>query len=267
MKRVLHGKVAIVTGASGSLGGAIGRRLAVAGAAVVLTDIDPSVERLAGELSASGLTASFHSLDVRSESDWSAATDATVQRFGGLDIVVNNAGIECFATLRDVDVDDVRRLFDVNVLGVLLGIKHGLRCMSPGGASGRGGSIVNIASAAALGAHFGMGPYVASKAAVERLTKVAAVEAATLKTNVRVNCVMPGAVEDSGMFRQLLTEVLAAGLFPTPEAARDRFSTNTPAGRGVTLDEVTNAVLYLASDEAGFVNGVHLPIDGGNHLA
>ena len=268
MPASLQGKVALITGAGGSIGSHLAMALADAGAVLVLTDSEPErAQRVAQHIAAGGAQAHALPLDVCNEEQWSRATQAAVDRCGGLDIVINNAGVEFFSVLRDVDAERARRLLDVNVVGVLLGIKHGLRCMAPGGASGRGGTIVNIASAAALGSPFGMGLYAASKAAVDRLTKVAAVESGLLRCGVRVNCVMPGAVTDSAMFSHLLDEMLEAGVFPNAEAAQARFAQQTPAGRCAALDEVARAVLYLASDQSAFVNGVSVPVDGGNHLA
>ena len=133
--------------------------------------------------------------DRRRELGDAAVADA-VGSFGGLDILVNNAGIEITSLITEVDADDVRTMLEVNVLGTALGIKHGLRTMRPGGLAGNGGSIINVASVAATIAFPGIAVYSATKSAVDRLTRVAAMEAGKLGYGVRVNCIYPGLVPD-----------------------------------------------------------------------
>ena len=176
-------------------------------------------------------------------------------------MVVNNAGIEITQLIVDTDPDDVRRMLEVNVLGTMLGIKHGLRAMRPGGAAGNGGAIINIASVAATIAFPAIAGYSATKSAVDRLTRVAAMESGKLGYGVRVNCVYPGLVPPtwarSWPWRPRL------GLFESPEAAVAAVVELTPFGRLGEVSDMADAVVFLASDASRFVNGVGLPVDGG----
>ena len=177
----LDGQVALVTGAGRGLGAAIARALAEAGAAVMLSDVDAdAVQRSAGELAADGLVAEGLVQDVVDEAAWPAVIDETLAHFGGLDIVVNNAGIEVVAPLIATELRDFQRMMDVNVTGVFLGIKHAVQAMMPGGRAGKGGSIVNLSSVAGLIGVAGLGGYCASKGAVRLLSKAAAVEYARI---------------------------------------------------------------------------------------
>jgi 3alpha(or 20beta)-hydroxysteroid dehydrogenase len=259
----LTGRRALVTGGARGLGAGMAQALAAAGASVMIGDILEDVgEQTAKTISATGATAGFVRLDVTSEPDWEAAVARTVGELGGLDIVVNNAGIEVTQLIVDADPDDVRRMLEVNVLGTTLGIKHGLRAMRPGGAAGNGGTIINIASVAATIAFPGISGYSATKSAVDRLTRVAAMESGKLGYGVRVNCVYPGLVPtDMGM--KLAVETAGLGLFAGPEEAVAAVIELTPSGRLGEVADMADAVVFLASDASRFVNGVGLPVDGG----
>ena len=135
-------------------------------------------------------------LDVTDDASWEAAVAATVSELGGLDIVVNNAGIEISSLVVDLKAEDLKAMCEVNIVGTALGVKHGLRAMRPDGAAGKGGSIINIASVAATIAFPGIAGYSATKSAVDRLTRIAAQESGKLGYGVRVNCVYPGLVPD-----------------------------------------------------------------------
>ena len=227
--------------------------LAAAGAKVMIGDLLDAAE-VAGSIGG----AHTH-LDVSDEASWEAAVAATVEQLGGLDILVNNAGIEISGLIVDVEAADLRRMLDVNVLGTALGIKHGLR---PGGAAGNGGAIVNIASVAATIAFPGIGGYSATKSAVDRLTRVAAFEAGKLGFGVRVNCVYPGLVPTE-MGQKLAVDMAELGLFASPEAAVGAVIEQTPMGRLGEVSDMADAVVFLASDQARFITGAGLPIDGG----
>jgi 3alpha(or 20beta)-hydroxysteroid dehydrogenase len=177
-------------------------------------------------------------------------------------VLVNNAGIEITSLVTEIDPVDVRRMLDVNVLGTLLGVKHGLRAMGPQGAAGRGGSIINVSSVAATIAFPGIGGYSATKSAVDRLTRVAAMEAGKLGLGVRVNCVYPGLVP-TAMGAGLAKDVADLGLFESPEAAVAAVVDLTPAGRLGEVADMADAVVFLASDAARFITGAGLPVDGG----
>ena len=237
--------------------------LANAGAAVVIADILAEAGKTtAEELRASGATAVFVHLDVTDESSWESAVTQTVAELGGLDILINNAGIEITGLVADIDPADVRRMLDVNVVGTMLGVKHAFRAMRPGGAAGNGGAVVNIASVAATIAFPSIAGYSASKSAVDRLTRVAAAESGKLGYGVRVNCVYPGLVPtDMGV--GLASDMMKVGLAPSIEDAVGLVTSLTPLGRLGTVEDIADAVTFLASDAARFVTGTGLSVDGG----
>ncbi|WP_086787690.1 SDR family NAD(P)-dependent oxidoreductase, partial [Streptomyces caniscabiei] len=177
-------------------------------------------------------------------------------------IVVNNAGIEISGLVVDLDPSDVRRMLDVNILGTALGIKHAFRAMRPGGPAGGGGAVVNIASVAATIAFPGIAGYSATKSAVDRLTRVAALESGKLGYGVRVNCVYPGLVPTE-MGARLAADMETLGLFPSAEAAVGGVIGLTPLGRLGEVTDMADAVVFLASDGARFITGAGLPVDGG----
>ena len=178
------------------------------------------------------------------------AIPQVIAHLGGLDILVNNAGVEITSLLVDIDPAEVRRQLEVNVLGTALGLKHGFRAMRPGGPAGAGGSIVNVASVAATIAFPGIAIYSATKSAVDRLTKVAAMESGKLGYGVRVNCVYPGLVPTE-MGNQLANDCATIGLFPTAADAAMAVAGLTPLGRLGEVAEIADAVVFLASDGAG----------------
>jgi NAD(P)-dependent dehydrogenase (short-subunit alcohol dehydrogenase family) len=211
---------------------------------------------------AKGLDGSATHLDVTDEASWEAAIGRTIEEFGSLNILVNNAGIEISGLIVDAEAEDLRRMLEVNVLGTALGIKHGLRAMRPGGPAGKGGAIVNIASVAATIAFPGIAGYSATKSAVDRLTRVAAFEAGKLGFGVRINCVYPGLVP-TAMGQKLAVDAAAMGLFESPEAAVGAVVEQTPLGRLGEVADMADAVVFLASDQARFITGIGLPVDGG----
>ena len=258
----LDGQVALVTGAGRGLGAAIARALAEAGAAVMLSDVDAdAVQRSAGELAADGLVAEGLVQDVVDEAAWPAVIDETLAHFGGLDIVVNNAGIEVVAPLIATELRDFQRMMDVNVTGVFLGIKHAVQAMMPGGRAGKGGSIVNLSSVAGLIGVAGLGGYCASKGAVRLLSKAAAVECAAMQTGIRVNSIHPAIIK-TDMGANVLRGMAAAGLAPDEDAAEAAIGAIHPMGYG-TPEDVARAVVYLCSDAGRWSNGTEHVLDGG----
>ena len=255
----LSGRTALVTGAAQGLGEGMATALAAAGARVMIADIQESGGQTAKAL---GDGHGFVRLDVTDDAGWESAVAETVNRLGGLDILVNNAGIEITSLLTEVAAADVRRMLEVNLLGTTLGLKHGLRAMRPGGIAGKGGSIINVASVAATIAFPGIAVYSATKSGVDRLTRVAAMEAGKLGYGVRVNCIYPGLVP-TAMGAGLANDVAALGLFPSPEAAVEAVVGLTPSGRLGQVDDMADAVVFLASDAAKFITGAGLPVDGG----
>jgi 3alpha(or 20beta)-hydroxysteroid dehydrogenase len=254
----LTGRTALVTGGAQGLGEGMARALAAAGARVMVADIQDA-SAVAKEL---GEGHAATTLDITSDEAWEAAVAQTVETLGGLDILVNNAGIEITSLLTEVAADDVRRMLEVNVLGTTLGIKHGLRAMRPGGPAGQGGAIINVASVAATIAFPGIAVYSATKSAVDRLTRVAAMESGKLGYGVRVNCIYPGLVP-TAMGAGLANDVAALGLFPSPEEAVGAVIQLTPSGRLGAVEDMADAVVFLASDAARFITGAGLPVDGG----
>jgi 3alpha(or 20beta)-hydroxysteroid dehydrogenase len=259
MSEQLAGRRVLITGGARGLGAGMATAMASAGASVMLADVLKDVgEQTAAEIPG----ARFVELDVTDDAQWEAAVAHTVTALGGLDVVVNNAGIEITSLLVDTEPDDVRRMLEINVLGTMLGLKHAFRAMRPGGAAGNGGSVINISSVAATIAFPAIAGYSATKSGVDRLTRVAAMESGKLGYGVRVNCLYPGLVPtDMGM--KLAVETAGLGLFADPQAAVAAVVELTPSGRLGEVADMADAVVFLASDASRFVNGVGLPVDGG----
>jgi 3alpha(or 20beta)-hydroxysteroid dehydrogenase len=255
----LAGRCALVTGGARGLGAGMAQALTAAGARVMIADVLKDV----GEQTAAGLAGGgFVELDVTDDAAWEYAVAHTVGELGGLDVVVNNAGVEVTQLIVDTEPEDVRKMLEVNILGTMLGVKHGLRAMRPGGAAGNGGTIINVASVAATIAFPGIAGYSATKSAVDRLTRVAAMESGKFGYGVRVNCIYPGLVAtDMGV--KLAVETAGLGLFESPDAAVAAVVGLTPYGRLGEVADMADVVVFLASDASRFVNGVGLPVDGG----
>jgi len=258
----LTGKVALVTGGAQGLGAGIAEAFCRAGAAVMIGDRDEAGRETAEIIQKSGGKCDFVHLEITREADWESAVTATVATFGGFDILVNNAGIERSALIVDTDVDDLRHMLEINVLGTALGIKHGFRAMRPGGPAGNGGSIVNVSSVAATIAFPGISGYSATKSAVDRLTRVAALESGKLGYGVRVNCLYPGLVPTE-MGTKLAADMVELGLWPSAEAAVGDVVGLTPLGRLGEVADMADAAVFLAGDAARFIHGHGLAVDGG----
>ena len=256
----LTGRRAIVTGGAQGLGEGMAVALAAAGARVAVADVQDNLG--AGVAAGLGDEHTFVHLDVTDDAGWATAVEQAVERLGGLDILVNNAGIEITSLLVDLDPAQARAMLNVNVLGTALGLKHGLRAMRPGGPAGNGGAIINVASVAATIAFPGIGLYSATKSAVDRLTRVAAMESGRLGYGVRVNCIYPGLVP-TPMGAGLAKDVADIGLFGSPQEAVEAVVMLTPSGRLGEVADMADAVVFLASDSARFITGIGLPVDGG----
>jgi 3alpha(or 20beta)-hydroxysteroid dehydrogenase len=238
------GKVALITGGARNMGLSHGRLLAQHGARVILADLTDEIgERATSGMRAEGLDALYHRLDVTRPQDWQAAMSFAEQKFGKLDVLVNNAAILGKSALLDCPLEEWRAVIDVNQTGVFLGIQHAAPLMRRSGK----GSIINISSVAGnLGTEFNFA-YAVSKQAVLMLTKASAV---TLAPEIRVNTIIPGGI-DTDMLRAL------------PEATLKERLAAYPMGRAGRIEEVSLAVLYLASDESSFTTGGELRVDGG----
>jgi 3alpha(or 20beta)-hydroxysteroid dehydrogenase len=238
----LDGKVALVTGGARGQGAAEVRLFAAEGAKVVAADVRVDAgEALAKEL---GDDVVFVRHDVADEVSWAAAVAVALERFGGLHVLVNNAGIGHMATIAKHTLADYERIVAVNQVGVFLGIRAAIDPMTTAG----GGSIVNISSGAGLRATKYMIAYAASKYAVTGMTASAALELARYK--IRVNSIHPGVI-DTPMLGDIA------------ETANDSIVRTTPLRRMGTPEEIANVALFLASDESSYMTGSHVTVDGG----
>ena len=260
----LDGKVALVTGAARGIGAACARTLGAAGAAVLVTDVlDDAGRTTAAALADAGIQTAFAHHDVCDEASWQAAVAEALARFGGLDVLVNNAGIEVLRPIVDTTLEEWRRVQSVNVDGVFLGCKHALAAMRPGGAAGRGGAIVNLSSIAGLVGTPGLTAYCASKGAVRLLTKAAAVESGRFGYGVRINSVHPGLI-DTPMLQNLFRESAALGLAASEaESSAMAYAQQAMHELRAVPQDIANVVLFLASDAARYVTGAEWVADGG----
>jgi NAD(P)-dependent dehydrogenase (short-subunit alcohol dehydrogenase family) len=244
----LNGKVALISGGARGMGACEARLFTREGARVVIGDLREGEGRaVEAEIVAKGGEAMFVRLDVTNENDWDRAVAAAVDRFGKLDVLVNNAGIGGAGRLEDTKLEDWNRVMDINSTGVFLGTKAAIPAMRRAG----GGSIINISSQLGLVGMDDSSPqYQASKGAVRLLTKLTAVQYA--KERIRANSVHPGPVVTP------MTEARRAD-----PAVYQRMVSRIPLGRYGEPEDVAYGVLYLASDESSFVTGSELVIDGG----
>ena len=258
----LNGKVAAVTGAAGGIGAEVARTLAQAGARVILGDIrrDPG-EQVARQIRDAGGHAKFIVHDTSVEAQWVNFLDAALDAYAGLDILVNNAGIEQTCFIEDVSLSDIQALLAVNVTGVLIGHKHAVRAMKPGGRAGKGGSIINLSSVAGLIGTPGLAVYSASKGAVRLLTKAAAVEFGRLGYGIRVNSIHPGLVQ-TDMGEKLLNDFVRLGMFKDRDDAYAQMKAAHPLGITGLPSDIANLALFLASDLSRWMSGAELVADG-----
>jgi NAD(P)-dependent dehydrogenase (short-subunit alcohol dehydrogenase family) len=259
----VDGKVALVTGGARGLGAEICRALASSGAAVLVTDVLEKEGRgVAEELRSGGARAQFLRHDVSSEAEWQASIAVAIDQLGGLDVLVNNAGIERMQFVTEVSAEEFRKILDVNVTGVFLGCKHAIAAMRPGGRAGRGGSIINMSSVAGLVGVTALGAYNASKGAVRLLTKSIAVECGQLKTGVRCNSIHPGLIWTE-MGRHFLQNFVDLKLLPDMAASEAAFKASVPMGEFGVPRDIASAALFLASDASRYMTGAELVVDGG----
>ncbi len=250
---IVSGKVALVTGAAAGIGRATALAFAEEGAKVMVSDIDEAggqeTVRLIGE---AGGEAAFTRADVSAPEDVTALIAATVERFGRIDCACNNAGIEGkVAPLAEQSLDDYEKVLAINLRGTFLCLKAEIRQMLEQG----GGAIVNLASVAGLIGFPGLSPYVASKHAVNGMTKNAALEYA--KQGIRVNSVCPAGIETR------MLDSLADQSTGGAQSAHEMMDPLHPIGRIGRSEEVAHMIVWLCSDRASFVTGTTMPIDGG----
>ncbi len=248
----LEGKVALITGGARGMGAAEAKLFSKEGAKVVIADIlEDEGRQTEAEINETGGDAVFIRLDVSQQSDWDAAIQRTVEQFGRLDVVVNNAGIASTYTIEDTTVEHWDQIMDVNAKGVFLGTKAAIaQMLSQGG----GGSIINISSISGMiGQARVSAVYNASKGAVRIFTKSAAVQYA--RDGIRVNSIHPGGT------------ITPMSQQPLPGSERDEensvSSPGIPLGRAAMPEEIAYGALYLASDDSSYVTGTELVMDGG----
>jgi len=247
----LEGKVALISGSAQGMGAATARRFIQEGARVVVSDVEDALgETLAASL---GSEACYQHLDVTDASQWEAAVARTLDDFGALHVLVNNAGIGMVGRLGELPLDDHQRILDVNLNGVYLGMRACVEAL----ADSPGASIVNISSIDGMAGVTHLSSYVASKFAVRGLSRSAALELG--RRGIRVNSVHPGFIK---------TPLLTDQLRDSPEAREmvDTLMSRQPIPRLGRPEEIASLVLFLASDESAYCTGAEFVIDGG-HLA
>lgn len=243
----LADKVAIITGAGSGMGREEALLFAREGAKVVATDInEAAVQAVVKEIEAEGGVATAIAHNVASEEQWISIVEAAIEAYGRIDILVNNAGISFAVGMLDTTVEQWDKVMNINLSSVFLGMKHVVPHMQ----KNNGGSIVNISSIAGITGSQGAGAYTASKGAVRMLSKAAAVDYG--KDNIRVNSVHPGFIE-TPMSKEFVNNEQMLGWFLSQTAL-------PRVGQAV---EVAKAVLFLASDDASYLTGIELPVDGG----
>jgi NAD(P)-dependent dehydrogenase (short-subunit alcohol dehydrogenase family) len=244
----LEGKRAIVTGAANGIGRAIALRLASEGARVVLADVDEEAAGgVADEIDGETLV---HKTDVTRGEDVEALVGRTVSEWGGLDVMVNNAGVGVAGTAITTTEEEYDRVMDVCVRGTFLGMKHAIPAIKDSG----GGSVINMSSIAALVGIVDRAVYSAAKGAIYSITRASAID--HVGEGVRVNCIAPGTVDTPWVAR------ITSG-YDDPEEARANMRARQPHGRLVSPEEIAAMAAYLASDEAASVIGACMVVDGG----
>ncbi len=244
----LEGKRAIVTGAANGIGRAIALRLASEGASVVIADVnEEDAQEVAAEIDGETLV---HKTDVTRDGDVEALVGRAVSEWGGLDVMVNNAGVGVAGTAVTTTEEEYERVMDVCVRGTFLGMKHAIPAIKDAG----GGSVINMSSVAALVGLVDRAVYSAAKGAIYSMTRASAID--HVGEGVRVNCIAPGTVDTPWVAR------ITSG-YDDPEEARANMRARQPHGRLVTPEEIAAMAAYLASDEAASVIGACMVVDGG----
>ena len=257
----LDGKVAFISGAARGIGAEAGRRMAAAGARVVLADVlDGQGQAVAREI---GQAAHYVHLDVTSEAEWNAAMAATVSRFGGLDILVNNAGMFLGKTSEESTLAEWQALCGVNLTGVFLGTKLALPALKERArTNATGGVIVNLSSTAGLVGSPLAPLYSLTKGGVTLFSKSTALEFARKGYRIRVNAIHPGVIETDMGEETFRTRARFAGSNDMDAARKAGLATH-PLGRFGTAGDIANGIVFLASDESAFMTGSSLVMDGG----
>ncbi|MGI9475279.1 MAG: SDR family NAD(P)-dependent oxidoreductase [Hyphomicrobiaceae bacterium] len=260
----LDGKVALLSGAARGIGGQTARRMSQAGAKVVIGDVlEEPGKALAQEINDEGGDARFVRLDVTSEADWNAAVEAATDAHGGLDILVNNAGVFLGRDVEEVSLDDWHRLVSVNLTGVFLGTKLCAPALRESAKDSKHGSaIVNLASIAGLVGSQLDQLYSMTKGGVTTFTKATALSFGRRGDRIRVNSIHPGVIETDMGAQTFTARANMAGSNDT-ESARQQALNLHPIGRLGVADDIALGIVFLASDDAGFMTGSGLVVDGG----
>ncbi len=243
----LNNKAVLISGGARGMGSVEAKLFCSEGASVIIGDIlEDEGRKIEAEINESGGVCIFVRLDVTSEEDWDSAVNLAVERFGKLDILINNAGIFPMESIEETTVESWDKVMDVNAKGVFLGTKAAIPAMRTSG----GGSIINLSSIAGLVGSAYSASYNATKGAVRLLTKSTAIQYA--KDGIRANSIHPGLVDT----------LMASELLSDPDLQVKRLA-STPMGRTGTAEEIAYGALFLASDESSFMTGSELVIDGG----
>jgi 3(or 17)beta-hydroxysteroid dehydrogenase len=261
----LDGKVAFISGAARGIGAATARLMVEGGARVVIGDVlDERGRETAQAITGVGDAATYAHLDVTSEEEWTAAIAATVARFGGLDILVNNAGLFLGKGIEDASLVDWHRLCAVNLTGVFLGTRHALPALRERARqSPHGSAIVNLASVAGLVGSQLDPLYSLTKGGVTLFTKSAALEFARKGYRIRVNSIHPGLIQTDMGEQTFVARARNLGTNDV-DAVRQQVMARHPIGRLGVPDDIAKGIVFLASDDAGFMTGAGLVIDGGS---
>lgn len=262
----IDGRIVLLTGAANGIGACTAAYLARSGARLVMSDIDATAgTRLAAELADQGAEVTFMPQDVGSEPDWRRVIDAVATRYGGLDVLVNNAGIVLIKSIMKTSLEEWREVQRVNVEGVFLGMKYAVPVMiGRAKAAVAGGAIVNLSSVVGMVGVPNALAYSMSKAAVRHMTKSAAMEFAEAGYNIRVNSIHPGLIK-TGMSDRIYGAWAQSGALGTHDLAEtEQIAVRMhPLGRHGQPEDIARGVLYLASDESSWMTGAELVIDGG----
>jgi NAD(P)-dependent dehydrogenase (short-subunit alcohol dehydrogenase family) len=260
----LTGKVVLISGGARGIGAQAARRMSEAGAAVVIGDVlDDQGRTVASEIEAAGGRASYLGLDVSAEESWQAAIDHTVSTYGKLDVLVNNAGIFVGKSIEDVELEAWHRLVAVNLTGVFLGTRIAAPALREAGAnSPKGSAIINLSSIAGLVGSMLDPLYSMTKGGVTTFTKSTALYFGRRGDPIRVNAVHPGVIE-TDMGEQTFQARAEQTRSNDIDAARAAGAASHALGRLGTADEVAQGIVFLASDDASFMTGSSLVVDGG----
>ena len=249
MPGALAGKVAVVTAGGSGIGAATARLFAQEGAAIVIADLSGKrAEAVAGEVAAAGGRVAWIKMDAADPAAVQATVQLALDRYGRLDVMINNAGHAEVAPIEDITLEGWNRVLAVTLTGTFLGIKYALPALRRQG----GGAIVNTASISGTAGDYGLASYNAAKAGVINLTRSAAIENA--RHGIRVNCICPGAIDTRA------PDLLGG---PRADEIRRIQAAATPLGRMGRAEEMARAILFLASDAASFITGAALVADGG----